>query len=146
MTQPHDHVECARAWMALSAAHALVAERLSQALTRACDLSINDFEVLLRLDRVPPDGLRLNELRETVRLSQPALSRMMTRLEAKDLLARQGDPADGRGVLVSITSAGREAVRKAAPVHAQALRECLLDRLSPAENAQLTQILGKVSG
>jgi hypothetical protein len=43
-------------------AHARVTERLSGALSRTYGLSINDFEVLLRLDRAPSPGLRLGDL------------------------------------------------------------------------------------
>ena len=48
---------CARAWAALTAAHARIAGQLSAALDEACGLSINDFEILLRLDQVPAPGL-----------------------------------------------------------------------------------------
>ena len=38
---------CARAWAALTAAHTRIAGQLSNALAQACDLSINDFEILV---------------------------------------------------------------------------------------------------
>jgi len=43
----HDAQACAEAWAALTAAHALVTEQLSAALTRTCGLSINEFQILL---------------------------------------------------------------------------------------------------
>lgn len=135
---------CARAWAALTAAHAVVTERLSFALMDACGLSINDFEVLLRLDSVPPPGLRLGDLDQTVRLSQPALSRMTARLENRGLLRRAGDPTDRRGVVVTITAAGRRMLRRAVPVHARTLRVALLDRLTPAEHEQLAAALDRI--
>jgi len=52
----HDGYECARAWSALTAAHARVSAELSSALARECGLTINDFEILLRLDRAPEIG------------------------------------------------------------------------------------------
>ena len=36
---------CARTWAALTSAHTRIAGQLSTALARACDLSINDFEI-----------------------------------------------------------------------------------------------------
>lgn len=48
--QPATAHDCARAWAALTAAHARVAGQLSTALQRACGLTITDFEILLRLD------------------------------------------------------------------------------------------------
>ena len=51
---------CAQAWTALSTAHALVTGELTAALETACGLSINEFELLLRVahggGRRPPVG------------------------------------------------------------------------------------------
>ncbi|SDG43326.1 DNA-binding transcriptional regulator, MarR family [Sinosporangium album] len=142
----HDAYSCARAWVALSTAHALVTDRLSAALTESCGLSMNDFEVLLRLNRVAPPGLRLGDLQPAVRLSQPSLSRMIARLAYRGLVRRERDPDDGRSVLISITEAGAAQLRRAAPVHADTLREVLLDRLTPAEHDSLAAVLDRVAG
>jgi DNA-binding MarR family transcriptional regulator len=136
---------CAQAWSALSAAHAQVSERLGAALTRRCDLSINDFEVLLRLKQAGAAGLRLGELNKTVRLSQPALSRLASRLERHGLLRRGDDPGDRRGVLVAITAAGRTALRRAIPVHAACMQAVLLGRLTPGEQQVLVDVLNRVA-
>ncbi len=142
---PHDGYACAQAWAALTAAHARISSQLGAELTRACGLSINDFELLLRLDRAPPPGLRLGELSSAVRLTQPSLSRAASRLEQHGWLSRVGDPDDRRGVLVSITPAGRGALGRAAPVHAGVIRELLLDRLTPAEQDLLARALTRIA-
>jgi DNA-binding MarR family transcriptional regulator len=136
---------CARAWAALTAAHTRVTERLTSELTRSCGLSINDFELLLRLDRAPPPGLRLAELNSAVRLTQPSLSRAVARLERRGWLHRAGAPDDRRGVLVSITPAGRDVLNRAAQLHARAIRELLLDRLTPGEQDLLARALARVA-
>jgi len=140
-----DEYACARAWAALTAAHTRVTDRLSSELTRSFGLSINDFEVLLRLDRTPPPGLRLGELNSAVRLTQPSLSRAVTRLESRGWLRRADAPEDGRGVLVSISPDGRDVLGRAAVVHAQAIRELLLDRLTPGEQDLLARALTRVA-
>jgi DNA-binding MarR family transcriptional regulator len=139
-----DGYACARAWSALAAAHATVTERLGLALMDATGLSINDFEVLLRVDGVPPPGLRLGDLQQTVRLSQPALSRMAARLENRALLRRAGDPTDRRGVVLTITPAGQRLLRQAVAVHAKTLQAILLDQLSPDEHDQLADMLDRI--
>jgi DNA-binding MarR family transcriptional regulator len=136
---------CARAWTALTAAHTRIAGQLSTALARACDLSINDFEILLRLEPAPPPGLRLGDLRSAVRLTQPSLSRAVTRLAQRGWLARASVPDDGRGVLISITQDGRQVLRRAVGVHAQTIREFLLDPLTPAELDLLARALARVA-
>ena len=137
---------CARAWAALTAAHARVSGELSAALAQACGLRINDFEILLRLDQVPPPGLRLGELNSAVRLTQPALSRAVARLEQRGLLSRVGSANDHRGVLVAIVPAGRDALRRAVPVHARTIRRSLLDPLTPVEQDLLASALARVAG
>jgi DNA-binding MarR family transcriptional regulator len=136
---------CSQAWTTLAAAHARITDRLSSALAGACGLSINDFEILLRLDPVSPPGLRLGELRPAVRLTQPSLSREVARLEQRGWLARAGVPDDGRGVLVSITQGGRDVLHRAVPVHARTIREFLIDPLAPGELDLLARALGRVA-
>jgi DNA-binding MarR family transcriptional regulator len=54
-------------------------------------------------------------------------------------------PDDGRGVLVSITLGGRDVLRRAAGVHAQTIREFLLDPLTPGELDLLARALDRVA-
>ena len=144
MEIPADPNVCSQAWAALNAAHSRVSERLISSLSKTCGLSVNDFEILRRLDKVPPPGMRLGDLMPAIRLTQPSLSRMVARLVRQGWLARTEDPNDGRSVLVALTPAGRQVLLTAVPVHAQAIHEALLARLSPTEretlNAALTRI------
>jgi DNA-binding MarR family transcriptional regulator len=140
----HDEYECARAWSALTAAHARTAGQLTAALARQCGLTINDFEILLRLDRTPGPGLRLGELNSAVPLTQPALSRAVARLADRGCLSRCGAPQDRRGILIAITPAGRDLLARAVPIHASTVRDVLLSRLTPAEQDVLAAALGRV--
>src|ERR1700722_16337832 len=141
---PDEHA-CAQAWAALTAAHALVTEQLSAALTRTCGLSINEFQILLRADRGPEAGVRLGELCSAVRLTQPSLSRAVARLERHGWLRRAGAPGDGRGVLVSVTASGREVLARGSTVHTQTISELMLDRLTADEQDLLARALTRVA-
>jgi DNA-binding MarR family transcriptional regulator len=145
-SEPGGEYACARAWAALTAAHARVAGQLSAALDEACGLSINDFEILLRLDQVPAPGLRLGELSPPVRLTQPSLSRAVARLERRGWLCRAGTADDRRGVVVAATPAGRDVLRRAAGVHAQIIRELVADPLTRDEQDLLARTLARVAG
>ena len=136
---------CAQAWTALSTAHALVTGELTAALETACGLSINEFELLLRVAHAADGGLRLVALGTMVRISQPSLSRAVARLERSGWLRRSGAPGDGRGVLVSITEPGRAAAARGAAAHAGTIRRLLLDRLTPGEQELLAQALTRVA-
>jgi DNA-binding MarR family transcriptional regulator len=140
----HDEYACARAWVALTTAHAQVSGLLASALARQCGLTINEFELLLRLDQARPAGVRIGELLSAVPLTQPALSRAVARLAGRGLLARVGAPGDGRSVLILLTEAGEQSLHAAIPVHAQVIRSALLDKLSAAEQDVLAQVLGRI--
>ncbi len=143
-----DHDACARAWTALTAAHAQVSGQLAGALARQCGLAINEFEILLRLGQ-PADpvngGLRLTDLLTTVPLTQSALSRAVARLAERGWITRAAAPDDGRGVIVAITVAGRSKLQAAIPVHASTIRAALLDRLTGTERDLLAQVLGRIA-
>ena len=81
-----------------------------------------------------------------MRLTQPALSRAVARLERRGWLRRARSAADRRGVIVSITPAGRDLLRRAAAVHAQTIRELLLDPLSQEEQDLLASALARLAG
>ncbi len=136
---------CAQAWTALSAAHACIAGKLADALARGCALSVNEFEILLRLHHAPAGQLRLGELAGGVPLTQPALSRAATRLADRRLLSRAGAPGDGRGVLIMLEPAGRTILGQATGIHAAVIREALLDRLSAADQELLAGVLSRVT-
>ena len=142
---PSDQYDCARAWTALSAAHALVTDQLTAALETACGLTMHEFEVLLRVQHSADGGLRLGALGKMIRLSQPSLSRAVARLESQGWLRRSGAPGDGRGVLVSITEAGQDVLGRGAAAHAGAIRSLLLDRLTPDEQELLARALTRVA-
>jgi DNA-binding MarR family transcriptional regulator len=140
----HDEESCARAWSALSGVHALVTEQLAAALEACSGLTITEFEVLLRLGAAGAAGVRLGALCPAVRLTQPSLSRAVARLERQGRVRRAGAPGDGRGVLVSLTPAGRVVLARASAVHDRIIRGLLLDQLTPDEQDLLTRALTRV--
>ncbi|MEB4733946.1 MarR family transcriptional regulator, partial [Burkholderia contaminans] len=56
---------------------------------------------------------------------------------------RRPNPADGRGTLVALTETGRALIDKAVVAHIDNQRE-VLGVLSDAEQAQLSELLGKL--
>lgn len=140
----HPSYECARAWVALHQVHALVTEALTTALARDAGLTINDFEVLVHLQSVAPQRVRLGDLSGVVSLSQPAISRLVVRLEQQGLIERSEATDDRRSVLVGLTDEGRSTLRRAAPIHANCIREFLTGRLTDAEQESLLAIFAQV--
>lgn len=84
--------------------------------------------------------LRLADLAQVELVSAPSITRLVAELEAKELVSRTTDPADGRASLIQVTDAGLEAVRGARRVRQQIVAE-LLKRLTPAEVASIEAAL-----
>lgn len=131
------------AWEALLTAHASLIRRFA-ATDVFRNLSMREYDVLYTLSKCPAP-VRLTELNRHVLLSQPALSRMVDRLGDRGLIRREADPADGRGVLVSLTGAGHSVQRGIGRRHARDVARAMSAELSPAELRQLEEICSKLA-
>ncbi len=134
-----------RAWRAFLEAHARAIEVLSKELRGETELPLSWYDVLVQLSEAPDDQLRMQELAEAVLLSKSGLTRLIDRMERAGLVARVACSDDRRGTFAQLTSAGRERLRAAAPVHLRGVREHFGDRFDDAEAAQLEQLLRRVA-
>ena len=132
------------AWEALLSAHARLMKQFA-AEDSWQDLSMREYDVLYTLSK-RRQPVRLGELHRQVLLSQPALSRMVDRLVDRGLIARRPDPADGRGVRLSLTDAGRDIQHQIGRRHARSVARALTAELSPDELRQLATIGWKLAG
>jgi DNA-binding MarR family transcriptional regulator len=131
------------AWEALLGAHANLMKQFAAEDTWA-GVSMREYDVLYTLSKCAAP-LRMSELNRHVLLSQPALSRMVDRLAGRALVDRQIDAADGRGVRLSLTQAGRATQRTAGLAHARSVARALRAGLEPAELRQLETICMKLA-
>jgi DNA-binding MarR family transcriptional regulator len=132
------------AWEALLAAHASLIKRFA-ADDIWTDLTMREYDVLYTLSKCH-EPVRLSELNRHVLLSQPALSRMVDRLADRGLIARQQDPADGRGVLLGLTEQGKTVQRQIGRRHARGVASAMTTELTPSELRQLAAICRKLAG
>ena len=86
----------------------------------------------------------MGALLEAVRLSQPALSRLVMRLEARDLLARSEAEGDGRAVVVRLTESGVALIDRAIVIHSRTVHETLINKFSETERTALLQTLNQI--
>ena len=140
----HEISECALAWQTLRLAHDRVAQRLGTELSDACGLAINEFDVLLFLHSRGHEQVRIGMLLDAVPLSQPALSRLVARLEARGLLARREAQDDARVVVVCLTDTGAALIDRALVIHARVVHEALIGKFSEKERAALLQTLSQI--
>lgn len=107
-------------------------------------LPMGEYDVLFNLSRCPTGWTRLNELNAHLLITQPSLSRMVDRLEAKGLIQRKPAPEDQRGVLVALTPEGRELQREIGSAHVRCIHALLGPMLSAEELVQLMGLTGRI--
>ncbi|MFI7578733.1 MarR family winged helix-turn-helix transcriptional regulator [Micromonospora sp. NPDC049497] len=106
----------------------------------AIGLSEPDYEVLSTLSERPGRTSTLGEQADKMGWSRSRLSRHATRMEARGLLRRAPDPADGRGCFLVLTPEGLDALENAAPAHVESVRRHFIDRLAPQDLGAIEQI------
>ncbi|WP_027759915.1 MarR family transcriptional regulator [Streptomyces sp. AA1529] len=124
----HADLGLAQGWCALSALHGRIETHIERALHAAHGLSVREFSLLDVLsEQHDGDGghFRMNQLADTVVLSQSATTRLVSRLEERGLLRRYLCPDDRRGIYTDVTEAGHALLDAARPTHDTALKEAL---------------------
>ena len=131
------------AWEALLSAHAVLMKQFA-AQDIWQDLSMREYDVLYTLSK-GPGPQRLSDLGRHVLLSQPALSRLVDRLAERGLVERRPDPADGRGVRLALTAAGRDLQHVIGRRHARDVARALTATMTSSELAQLETLCQKLA-
>jgi DNA-binding MarR family transcriptional regulator len=104
-------------------------------------LSNADFSVLANLRRSgAPFRLTQRRLMDALGLTSGTISARVDRLSRRGLVVRDLDPADGRGVLVTLTAEGERLFEAVAPKHL-ANEARLVAALFPEEQAELARLL-----
>ncbi len=123
----------------------LIDRRLEETWSRF-GLGRGGFDVLAALRRAgPPHRLSPTDLYSSLLLSSGAMTNRIDRLEEAGLVVREPDPEDRRGVLVCLTSKGKEVVDEAVVAVIDTYRE-LFAPLTPEEWEILASLLRKVMG
>jgi DNA-binding MarR family transcriptional regulator len=123
------------AWEALFRAQATIAGELTTG-TDWGNLLPREYGVLYALSAAP-NGLRITELGGDVLLTQPGMSRLVARLEARGLVQRDDDPNDARACRVRLTTAGAELQRTVGLSHGRLVAQSMTRHLTRDQLVQL---------
>lgn len=105
------------------------------------DLESWEFDVLATLVRNGhPHQLTPGELLDSMMITSGAMTNRIDRLERRGFVKRSKSPADGRQVLVTLTSKGRRKIDAALVDHA-ANELAIIAPLQPAQREQLVDLL-----
>lgn len=135
----------ARAFLGLVRAGKALERALDADLRAGHGISLHGYEVLLHLAAFAPDGrLPMTRLTRQAPLSQSRVSRLVARLEADGLVRRDAEERDSRVVVVTLTDAGLDLLRRAQDTHHRGLTEGLFARLTAREIADLARLTSKL--
>ena len=132
-----------RAWRAVLLAQSRAIRAIERDLEQAGAISLQWYDVLLELNAAP-DGLRMQELAMRTVVSRTRVSRIVAELEQRGLVERVIDPDDGRASLATITIAGRDEFRRAAPVYMAGIDDHFNRYLTAAQRVAVAGALQRV--
>ena len=117
---------------------------LNRQLTEDSDLTLPDYEVLVRLSEEPGGRLRVVALAEGMSWERSRLSHQVARMAKRGLVEKRLCSEDGRGAWVHITASGHAALVKAAPGHVDIVRQLVFSQITKEEREVFYQVLLKV--
>ncbi|GAA1581218.1 MarR family transcriptional regulator [Kribbella hippodromi] len=146
MTEPRwlDQRE-ARLWLSYRDTHRELMRALEARMISNSGLSGADYALLHPLSEAENGLLRTRDLGRSVGWERSRLSHQVSRMEKRGLVCREECSDDARGSMVRLTELGRKAIDAAAPDHVEAVRAYFFDRLSIAEQEQLTTLLDRIA-
>ncbi len=126
-------------------AHAAVVRELSSELVAAHGLTINDYEVLLRLSRAEGSRMRRVDLAQEVLLTPSGITRLLEGLERSGFVERVACKEDLRVSYAQLTTAGRAKLRAASTTHVAGIHRLFLDRFDADERVVVGELLGRLT-
>lgn len=132
-------------WRALLTGSNALFAALNHDLESATGLSMNEYEVLVRLSESPERTLRMSVLADGLVHSRSRITHAVRRMEQRGLVSRCAAAEDRRGVLCRMTEDGYAALVAAAPIHVASVRARLVDVVSRDELATMGTAFDKVT-
>jgi DNA-binding MarR family transcriptional regulator len=134
-----------RTWRAFLMGTTLLMDRLDDDLRRAFNISLVEYEILVRLSESEGGQLRMAQLADALAHSRSRVTHTVTRMQKAGLVDRTSSPEDGRGIVCRLTDQGYDLLVSAAPVHVTGVRDYLVDLVDPADFAALGRVMDAVS-
>ncbi|WP_349827238.1 MarR family winged helix-turn-helix transcriptional regulator [Brevibacterium litoralis] len=134
-----------RAWRNLMLSHENLVSVLDRELRRAHGLTLQEYEVFVRLAERPDRTMRMADLADSLAVSRSRLTHVVAKMEKNGWVERVSSLDDRRGVDCRMTAAGWDAHVAAVPEHVNGVRRHLIDLLDETEIAVLGRAFAKVN-
>jgi DNA-binding MarR family transcriptional regulator len=125
-------------------AHACVVRGLDRELVAGHGLTINDYEVLLRLSRAPERMMRRVDLAQQVLLTPSGITRLLDGLQRCGFVDKAACDSDARVVYARLTDAGQEKLDRATEDHVESIRALFGTRFTEDELQTLRDFLERL--
>lgn len=134
-----------RSWRALVVGTTLLMDRLDDDLRRGFNISLTEYEILVRLSERPDRSLRMAQLADALAHSRSRVTHTIDRLERAGYVVRAASPEDGRGIVATMTDQGMALLEQAAPLHVEGVRSYLVDVCEASDLVALGRVMDAVS-
>ena len=131
-------------FVSLIRAHASVVRGLDRELVAEHGLTINDYEVLLRLARAPDRMMRRVDLAQQVLLTPSGITRLLDGLQRHGYVEKAACDTDARVVYAKLTDAGRKKLKSATDDHVASICALFGERFNEDELASLCDFLERL--
>lgn len=134
-----------QAWRSYLLGTTLLMDRLDRDLRHQHDLSLAEYEILVRLSERTDHRMRMAELADALRHSRSRVTHTVRRLELDGLTRRDTCLSDGRGVEAVLTDEGMRRLVEAAPTHVAGVRAHFVDVVPEEDFAAIGRAFDAVS-
>lgn len=134
-----------RAWRAFLLGHTLLMDRLDDDLRRNHDISLTEYEILVRLSEREGRCMRMAHLADALAHSRSRVTHTIDRMERAGFVVRSASPDDGRGVVATMTEKGYALLEEASHAHVRGVRANLIDLVSDEEFETAGRVMNAVA-
>ena len=134
-----------RSWRALVIGTTLLMDRLDDDLRRSFNISLTEYEILVRLSERPGRSMRMAQLADALAHSRSRVTHTVDRMEKAGYVTRGTTPEDGRGIVATMTDKGFAVLEEAAPLHVEGVRSYLVDVAAPDDFVALGRAMDAVT-
>jgi DNA-binding MarR family transcriptional regulator len=132
-------------WRAYLVGTTLLMDRLDRDLREQHDVSMPEYEILVRLSEAPGRRMRMAELAGSISHSRSRVTHTVARLERDGLVVRTACASDGRGVEAVLTDEGFARLESAAHTHVEGVRRLLLELATEEDYAAVGRVFNAVA-
>ena len=134
-----------QAWRSFIRGVTTLFDRLDRELREGHDLSMPEYEIMVRLSEAPHHSMRMAELASSVSHSRSRTTHTISRMERAGIVGRSACPEDGRGVMAVLTPAGYQRLQAAAHTHVAGVRRHLMDLVDHDDFQALGRVFDSIA-